>query len=271
MNNGSGLQPIPNLVHEIFFKNINASNFLYDDNVTDGFYELFVNWLESSVHNEIKGLNNFNVLKFSSGSVQIFDHFYIKHHKRRFRFFKEEFMYHKAVSKHTLDHEYMQNDSIKSNDAFLISMPFTRKGFIHPELFEVLNQCEKLNVPVLLDFCHLPVSKNVHIDLNEYDCIDTLAFSFSKMLWGAEHLRIGIRLQKIDEDDGIDVFNSVGMINRMSVGIAKEILKFFELDYNWNTYEKRYNEFCLSNNLDRTDNILYGMKNNERVIVAGSL
>ena len=109
------------------------------------------------------------------------------------------------------------------------------------------------------------------IDLKEYSCINTLAFSFSKMLWGAEHLIIGIRLQKHDDDDGIDVFNSVGMINRISVGMAKEIIENFELDYNWNTYEKRYHNYCQENNLSLTDNILYGFKNGERIIVAGSL
>ena len=47
-------------------------------------------------------------------------------------------------------------------------------------LYDILEQCELLNVPVLLDFCHLPVSKNVFIDLKKYSCIETLAFSFSK-------------------------------------------------------------------------------------------
>ena len=271
MNNVNGLQPIPNQNHENFFNSINPSKFLYDSKITEGFLELFVKWLKNSKNNEIKGLDDFSVLKFSNGSVQIFDHFYLKNHEKRFRFFKDEFMYHKAVCKHGLNYEFMENDLINSDVAFLISMPFTRKGFIHPELINILNQCEKLKVPVLLDFCHLPVSKNVFIDLKEYSCINTLAFSFSKMLWGAEHLRIGIRLQKKDDDDGIDVFNSVGMINRMSVGIAKEIIKNFELDYNWNTYEERYNNYCSDNNLTFTNNILYGIKNNERIIVAGLL
>ena len=271
MNNVNGLQPIPNLKHEIFFKSINPSEFLYNPNISEGFLKLFIDWLKNSKNNNIKGLDNFSILKFSNGSVQIFDHFYLKYHEKRFRFFKDEFMYHKAVCKHGLKYEFMENDSIKSNDAFLISMPFTRKGFVHPELYDILNQCESLNIPVLLDFCHLPVSKNVIINLTEYSCINTLAFSFSKMLWGAEHLRIGIRLQKKDDDDGIDVFNSVGMINRMSVGMAKEIIKNFEIDYNWNTYSKRYNDYCSKNNLTVTNNILYGMKNDTRIIVAGLL
>ena len=271
MINVNGLQPVPNKNHEKFFKNINSSNFLYDHSIIDDFHNKFIDWIKKSRNNKINGLEDFNILKFSSGSVQIFDHFYLKYHKKRFRFFKDEFMYHKAVCKHGLNYEFMENDLINSDDAFLISMPFTRKGFVHPELINILNQCEKLKVPVLLDFCHLPVSKNVFIDLKEYSCINTLAFSFSKMLWGAEHLRIGIRLQKQDDDDGIDVFNSVGMINRISVGMAKEIIENFELDYNWNTYEERYYNYCQENNLSLTDNILYGFKNGERIIVAGLL
>ena len=274
--NNNGLQPIPNKNHEDFFKNIDSSNFLYDDFISTDFYELFIQWIKKSKRNKLTGIDKFNVLKFSSGSVQIFDHFYIKYHKKRFRFFEDEFMYHKAISKHGLNYEFMENEFsfpgwVHSYDAFIISVPFTRKGCIHPKLYNVLDNCEQLNVPVLLDFCHLPVSKNVNIDLNNYSCIETLAFSFSKMLWGAEHLRIGIRLQKKDDDDGIDIFNSVVMINRISVGYSKEIMSNYELDYNWNTYEERYKTYCLENNLTMTDNILYAMNEEERIVIAGSI
>ena len=40
--NNNGLQPIPNKNHEDFFKNIDSSNFLYDDFISTDFYELFI-------------------------------------------------------------------------------------------------------------------------------------------------------------------------------------------------------------------------------------
>jgi hypothetical protein len=267
----NGLQPIYNQEHESFFASLDHSEFLYDSKITYGFLNHFKRWIESSKNNSITGLEDFNVIKFANGSVQIFDHFYLKYHNKRFRFFQNEFMYHEAVLKHGLKFEIIEHDLINSYDAFIVSMPFTRLGVVHPKLYDILEQCELLNVPVLLDFCHLPVSKNVFIDLKKYSCIETLAFSFSKMLWGAEHLRIGIRLQKEDCDDGIDVFNSVGMLNRISLGFAKKIIDHFELDYNWKTYEQIYMTYCKNHDLIPTDNILYAMNENERVVIAGKL
>ena len=118
---------------------------------------------------------------------------------------------------------------------------------------------------MLLDLCHAPVSKNIDIDFKKYTCIETVAFSISKPFYGAEHLRIGVRLQKTMEDDGIDIINSddIEMINLIGVGITNELIQKFDFDYNWNTYEKIYNEVCENLNLKQTDNILFGIGGSE--------
>ena len=54
--NNNGLQPIPNKNHEDFFKNIDSSNFLYDDFISTDFYELFIQWI-----------NNFNEIVTHNG------------------------------------------------------------------------------------------------------------------------------------------------------------------------------------------------------------
>jgi len=241
---------------------------LYDQNLPDRFKKNFVNWISKSKLNSIKGLDNFKYVSLTNGSVQIFDHFYLKYFNRRFRFFKDEFMYHKAVCKHDLNYKFIEDDYINSYDVFIISVPFTRKGKIHPDMFGILDKCEKLEIPVLLDFCHFPVSKNIDINLKKYKCIETLAFSLSKFCYGAEYLRIGVRIQKENIDDGIDFFNECNMFNRINIGIANALITEYSVDYNWNTFANAYSNVCKENNLTECDTILMGFNGDERVIIA---
>ena len=47
-------------------------------------------------------------------------------------------MYHEAVLKHGLKFEIIEHDLINSYDAFIVSMPFTRLGVVHPKLYDIL-------------------------------------------------------------------------------------------------------------------------------------
>jgi len=249
-----------------FLKHVN----LYDSDLPDKFKKNFVNWILSSKLNSIKGLDNFNHISLTNGSIQIFDHFYLKYYQRRFRFFKDEFMYHKAVCKHGRDYKFIEDDFIRSYDVVIISVPFTRKGKIHPDMFDILDACEESQIPVLLDFAHFPVAKNINVDLTKYQCIETLAFSLSKFCYGAEYLRIGVRMQKENTDDGIDVFNSSGieMFSRINIDIANQLINEYDVDYNWNAFGSTYSNVCKKNNLKECDNILMGFNKDERIIIS---
>ena len=92
-----------------FLKHVN----LYDNDLPDKFKKNFVNWISNSKLNTIEGLDKFNSISLSNGSIQIFDHFYLQYYEKRFRFFKGEFMYHKAVCKHKLNYKFIEDDRLK--------------------------------------------------------------------------------------------------------------------------------------------------------------
>jgi hypothetical protein len=267
MNNSkmNTLSAIPNNSHIKFIESLNTSKFLYDKSIPELFKLNFVKWIKQSTLNKITGLEEYTHVSLTNGSIQIFDHFYLKHFNKRFRFFKDEFMYHNAVCKLGLNYEFIENDYINPYDTFIVSVPFTRKGTVHHDMLNILDKCEELQVPVLLDFCHYTVSKDTFIDLNKYKCIETLSFSLSKFFWGAEFLRIGIRLQKQNIDDGVDVFNSSGieMYSRINIGIANEIINNFHIDYNWNTYSNIYSDVCAELDITESNNILMGFTKEE--------
>ena len=249
-----------------FIMSIDSMNFLYDLDLINTFKQNFVEWISSSKLNNFLNITSFNNVQITNGSVHIFDHFYIKHKNKTFRLFDGEFMYHRAALKNNYNFGRV-DETLKTtkNNAFIMSVPFTGYGKIHTEFFYWLEVCEKYNIPVLLDFCHATVSKNINIDFDNYSCIDTLAFSISKSFYGAEHLRVGIRLQRENSDDGIDILNSKGiqMLNLLSIGVANELILKYPFDFNWLNYGAIYKKICDQLQLEYTDNILMGIGNKQ--------
>ena len=72
-----------------------------------------------------------------------------------------------------------------------------------------------------------------------------------------------MRLERVDTDDGIDVFNSVEMVNRVSLSIAMSLMAKYSVDHNWNTYEQAYQKVCKELNLKETDCIMFGLGGEE--------
>ena len=251
-------QPIVDYNIRKFINSINTSDFLYDQDIANTFSNNFYDWIDSSTNNNLKGLDSFTNRKVISGSIQAFDHWYWKHKDRTVKFFKGEFMYHQACLKNGGKFAFIEDSKLSKNDAVVISVPFSDWGKQRSDLKEILYNCTGLGIPVLLDFAYYPCAKNIELDLCNFKCIDTIAFSISKAFYGAEFLRIGMRLEKHNSDDGIDVYNSVDMHNRVALGIANQLITNYSVDYNWNTYRNEYSQVCADHNLLETDCIMFG-------------
>lgn len=256
-----GAKPVVDDTVKKYIEKLNPCKDLYNENIQSEFIENFYNWIDSSKLNNLQGLNLFTNRKICAGTTQAFDHFYWQHKDKKIRMYSGEFMYHSAVLKHGGRIGDLSRP-IHTGDAVIISVPFSDYGRQHPRLNSILDQCDEMNIPVLLDFAYYPCSKNINVDLSR-ECIKTITFSISKAFYGAEFLRVGMRLQKKDIDDGIDVFNSVEMVNRVSLSIANSLINKYSIDHNWNTYEDVYLEVCEENNLKPTDCIMFGLGGEE--------
>ena len=258
-----GAKPVVDYNVQAFIEHLNPTTDLYNENIQNEFVEQFYNWINSSKNNKLTGLENFTNRKLVSGTAQAFDHWYWRHKNRTFRFFKGEFMYHSAVLKHGGFYAFIEDRKLQPNDAVIISVPFSDYGSQHPKLEYILHQCTALGIPVLLDFAYYPCTKNIDINLDKYTCVETITFSISKAFYGAEFLRVGMRLEREDTDDGIDVFNSVEMVNRVSLSIAMSLIAKYSVDHNWNTYALAYQKVCKELKLKETDCIMFGLGDNE--------
>jgi hypothetical protein len=253
-----GAKPIQDPAIKEFISHLVPSQDLYNGDIQQQFVEKFFNWINSSELNSLKGLDKFTNRKLTAGTAQTFDHFYWANKTRRFRFYKGEFMYHSACLKNGGEIEYLENADLDVNDAVIVSVPFSDWGTQRP-MQNLLDDCDSLEIPVLLDFAYYPCTKDIDIDLAKHKSINTVAFSISKAFAGAEFLRVGLRLQRQDRDDGIDVFNSVEMVNRVGISIADRLTSEFSIDYNWHAYNEVYKAVCEELELEPTDCVMFGL------------
>lgn len=215
---------------------------LNDIEVHDRFCKKYKEWILSTKNNQITGLENFNALAFSNGTTEAFDKFYLKHKDRRLRYFKGEYMYHIAAGKAYFNRvAIIEDDAIRSDDVVVFSLPFADNGAEHPLMEDILSACEKLNVPVLIDCCYFGVCGNVKFNFN-YTCIEEIVFSLSKN-FPVQHLRIGMRLTRLDNDDPLFVYNKNKYVNRLGAAVGEKLIEKYSPDYNYNAYRSTQEMF----------------------------
>jgi hypothetical protein len=243
VSKGRRSRPIPNKRVIDFITNNISAKYLYDENIVPQFTSEYYEWVQTSKLNTLHGLEKFGNVDFVHGTSQAFDFFYMKHHKRRFRCFKGDYAYHKVSWKNYFEWAYIEDDDIKSNDALIVSTPFSDSGSIHHSLLDILDKCDRLGVPVFIDAAYYCIARDLDFNLDR-PCIETIAFSMSKAFYGAERLRIGIRCRRTNEDDGAVLFNQFHCVAKIAAGVGSALCNEFEHDYNQNIFREKQIKIC---------------------------
>lgn len=221
------------------------------------FLENYKNWIQLTKNNVINGLELFKAAVFSNGTTEAFDKFYLKHSRCRLRYFRGEYMYHTAIGKHYFNEvSYIDDEPITHNDVVVISFPFANTGTEHPKYKDILNQCNLLQVPVLIDCAYINISGGLIFDFN-FNCIEEIVFSLSKA-FPVGHLRIGMRLTRTDNDDPLFVYNKNKYINRLGAAVGNEIIKRYSPDYNYNNYRAKQLKFCKELKVEPSPVVVFG-------------
>jgi hypothetical protein len=230
---------------------------LNDITIHERFLANYQEWICLSKNNTIIGLDSFKAAAFSNGTTEAFDKFYLKHSTRRLRYFRGEYMYHTAIGKHYFKEvAFIDDEPIAKEDVVVMSFPFANTGGEHVNYKEVLRQCDALNVPVLIDCAYINIAGGLTFDFN-YNCIEEIVFSLSKA-FPVGHLRIGMRLSRIDNDDPLFVYNKNKYINRLGAAVGLKLIERYSPDYNFNTYRKTQLEFCKILNITPSPTVVFG-------------
>ena len=251
-------RPIPDRrSYEFIKKNINGKN-IYKKHLPKDFCQGYFDWILQTKLNYLYNLDKFKSKQFVHGTAQSFDFFYMDNHTRRFRCFKGDFMYHQIMWKRGYNWSFIEDGDIEENDAVIFSVPFSDFGDIHPETNNILYQCDKLNVPVFVDCAYMVMSKDITFDFGR-DCIKGASFSMSKGFYGAEHLRIGLRLTEKFTDDSVEVFNQFEMINWIGPDVGLKLIDEFHTDYIQDKYSSSQKKACDSLFITPTKCAIFGL------------
>jgi hypothetical protein len=222
------------------------------------FCEEYKEWISSTVLNTISGLEQFPFACYSNGTTEAFDKFYVKNRTRRFRCFKGEYVYHRLTWRNSWpDWKWLDDECLDPNDAVVISLPFSDTGNKHSLHEELLEQCTEKGIPVLVDCAYFGICADIDFNFN-HPCITDITFSLSKV-FPVAHARIGMRLTRVDDDDGLFMTNKIGYTNRLGAQLGLELISKFSPDYIFNKYRQRQQELCLEHSVTPSSTVLFGI------------
>lgn len=235
---------------------------LDDRHVVDRFLQQYRTWINQSQHNSL-ALDQFTVACYSQGTTEAFDKFYLRNHVRRFRCFRGEYMYHMASWRNYFPNWcWLDDDVIDSGDAVVISLPFSDTGNEHINMRDILDRCELLGVPVLIDCAYFGICREIRFDF-AHECITDVTFSLSKS-FPVAHARIGMRLTRIDDDDSMLVNQKTNYTNRIGAALGLALLHEFSADHNINRWHTTQLEFCRRLNLVPSQSVIFGIDTGAR-------
>lgn len=260
-----GALPVPSQRSAEFLEKLDLtiSEVLFDYTLREQYITDYVSWIKSSKRNNVSGLDVFKWRTYTSGTSETFSQFIASNCSKRIRFFKGEFILHKLICRTTnIKWEFIEDAPLDTNDAVIISLPFSDTGRIHTSTSSLLDDCDSLSIPVCVDCAYMVIASGITIDFNR-KCIKVITFSLSKGFWGLDKLRVGIRMQRSDTDDLVSVANKWNTINMVSVSVGIQVFKNFSADWLWDTYESKYRDVCSAHKLSTTNCILFGLGGDE--------
>lgn len=235
-----------------------SSAILLDQEINEKFLNSYLNWISSTKNNKIIGIDQYPFKCFSQGTSEAFDKFYMNYSSKRFRCFKGEYVYHRlAWRDNRFSWKYLEDEPLDINDVVIVSQPFSDTGDQHPLLNDILDQCDRLNIPVVIDCCYFGVCSEVTFDFSR-PCIKEIIFSLSKT-FPVSHIRIGMRLSKYDNDDLLFVYNKSGYTNRLAADIGLKYIENFSPDYISNKYKNNQIEICKKLKINHSKTVLFGV------------
>jgi len=247
---------IESLIQDVLFGKMDND---ISDNVYSDFKTTAHNYFNSSILNDLKGLDNFNRVDIINGCTQYIDNLYMQGPVQTVT---GDYRYHSR-----LNLGYIKDvGSLIPDIPLIIAMPFPRTGNMHDNMQELLDECKKKNIDVHVDGAWVSCCRDIVFDYN-HSAIKSVAISLSKGL-GLGWNRVGLRYTREFKQDSITIMNDYRMNLRATVKIGLHFLRHLPVDYLWNKYGESYYKVCNDFDLTPTKSIYIALRNNEPVGVS---
>jgi len=246
-----------------YIKSFSLYNCLENDSITKDFCNCYLAWISSTKNNSVRGLEKFSHAVYSNGTTQSFEMFYIKNKNRRFRCFKGEYVYHQLAWRNNWPNwKFIEDNNLDRNDAVIISLPFSDTGNKHEKMDWLLEQCNRLEIPVLVDCAYFGTCSGIDFNFN-HECITDLVFSLSKT-FPVAHARIGLRLTRVDDDDLMFVYDKINYNNRIGAKLGLDLIRSYSADYIYDKYSNQQKIKCKELDIVPSDTVLFGIDYEDR-------
>ncbi len=245
---------------------ISNQSHLDDEEIKSKFVQTYKQWM-FAVHPNIKGWEDYNELCFTQGTTESFSQFYLRFREnKRLRLAKGEYFYNQMMKGLWYKEKFawLDEDEIKPNDVVLISVPFSNTGAVPDYLETLLTECDKNDVPVMLDLAYVSLSVNQEVDLT-HKCIEYVVSSLSKV-FPVELYRIGIRMQRKKFEDQLYVINekNYNYINVLSAYVGTKLMETYPADYIYNKYRQKQLDMCGQLNVEASPCVYFGIDTKEQ-------
>lgn len=227
-----------------FVQTINCTKYLKDPWTVERFEDQFPQWIKSGTRYNLRNFELFKFANFSQGTQESFLNYYMMNKDRRLRVFRGDYWWHMEIwTRANFNWAYIEDDEIRENDACICSYPFALYGEEHSQFNWLLDECDRVGAKCLVDFIYLPNSTNVvDIDLAR-PCIQEITFSLSKT-FPVQTAKIALRMMKQRPKDPMQMSNDENIGNRLSAGLALELIAKFPVDYMVTRYSASQDSWC---------------------------
>ena len=242
-----------------YVQGLHLSRHLLNPWIVEQFESAFPAWIASSKNYQLRNFELFKYVGFSAGTQESFINFYLFNNNRRFRVFRGDYWWHMDIwTRIGANWAYIEDDELRSGDICICSYPFALTGDKHRDFDWLVEQCNHTGIELLVDFIYLPNSAGaVDIDLSS-DCIKQITFSFSKT-FPVQCAKIAVRMCKIKPEDPMQMSNDENICNRLSAGLAWDIIQRFPPDFNVKKYHDQQRHWCAKLGLDPTKVVHFGL------------
>lgn len=227
-----------------FLSNYVKDNGWFNDDydVQEEFLDYYPKWIQSSTNVKIHGLETFPYKFVSLGVTQTLDWFHLEcaRNKWRMRLLRGEYPYNRDVFDFDWD-SFIDDKPLEKGDAVIISMPFSGSGNKHPLYDEIMETCNRLDIPVMVDCAWFGTCYNLEWSL-DYDCIKVAAFSTTKGLQTGQ-FRSGICFSKWNHGSlSVQTEWHHGIHGNIFAGLL--LMKEFTPDTAYNIYKEHQIRVC---------------------------
>ena len=118
---------------------------------------------------------------------------------------------------------------------------YQRCGDIHPNMNEILDECNRLKISVHVDSAWISCIRDIDFNF-DHPAIKTFAISLSKSGIGGN--RIGIRYAREEPEGSITLINNFKMNQESLMYVGLKFMQRFGPEYFWKKYEKKYFKVC---------------------------